>query len=115
VSELSDAQCDLLLDAIRDGWRCPECGGSKLSAGAMAYWCDNRDCDGYCCGLRANWPPPARGTHSSDYPSPGRCPCADATTQTARNGPVPGQTYEAHLAEYEAAARWSRNEEAEPA
>jgi hypothetical protein len=53
-------------------------------------------------------PPPDRGTHSSDYPSPGRCPCADATTQTARNGPVPGQTYEAHLAEYEAAARWSR-------
>jgi hypothetical protein len=62
------------------------------------------------CGalLRLTGRPPARGTHSSDYPSGRRCPCADATTQTARNGPVPGQTYEAHLAEYEAAARWSR-------
>jgi hypothetical protein len=62
------------------------------------------------CGalLRLTGRPPARGTHSSDYPSGRRCPCADATTQTARNGPVPDQTYEAHLAEYEAAARWSR-------
>jgi hypothetical protein len=59
-------------------------------------------------GQRADWPPPARGTHSSDYPSGRRCPCADATTQTARYGPVPDQTYEAHLAEYETAARWSR-------
>jgi hypothetical protein len=72
MSELSDAQCDLLRAALRE------------------------------------WPPPARGTHSSDYPSGRRCPCADATTQTARYGPVPDQTYEAHLAEYEAAARWSR-------
>jgi hypothetical protein len=93
MSELSDAQCDALLAA---------CVGLE-------------DAD---AGLRLHnpraWlrslPPPARGTHSSDYPSGRRCPCADATTQTARNGPVPDQTYEAHLAEYEAAARWSRGQ-----
>jgi hypothetical protein len=71
MSELSDAQCDRILEALTP------------------------------------WPPPAKGTHSSDYPSSHRCPCADATTQPARNGPIPGQTYEAHLAEYEQAARWS--------
>jgi hypothetical protein len=113
VSELSDAQCDRILEEISaavtprrgiigcdhsqarretypsgDWWMCP-CG----------WWAPD-----------ARYAPPTRGTHSSDYPSNRRCPCGDATTQTARYGPVPGQTYEAHLAEYEAAARWSRGD-----
>jgi hypothetical protein len=92
LSELSDAQCDLL----------------RAEVDALDVVLVGVENGFECYGLRANWPPPTRGTHSSDYPSGRRCPCADATTQTARYGPVPDQTYEAHLAEYEAAARWSR-------
>jgi hypothetical protein len=102
MSELSDAQCDRILVAVS------ECAHQHVRRHDypqnLWLWCD--DCSSSV--RRANWPPPARGTHSSDYPSGRRCPCADATTQTARYGPVPDQTYEAHLAEYEAAARWSR-------
>jgi hypothetical protein len=102
MSELSDAQCDRILDAVR-----AECEHRNVRPAAPGSWmwlC--LDCPEVLAV--ADWPPPARGTHSSDYPSGRRCPCADATTQTARYGPVPDQTYEAHLAEYEAAARWSR-------
>jgi hypothetical protein len=121
MSELSDAQCDRILDALdADGTHhfAPVTPGFPRRG---LFGCDHSQArretypsgDWWMCpcgwwAADGAFLPPARGTHSSDYPSPGRCPCGDATTQTARYGPVPGQTYEAHLAEYEQAARWSR-------